>query len=101
MSKSIERRLAIQRPKIAEDQVWSLVRKHGFGFKVNAGGQWEELTAAAPEGQVWKATGTHEVVCAGSRGQKIGPDFWEAILSDISQGFEPCENKPCDWCEGV
>lgn len=24
---------------------------------------------------------------------------WAAIMADLKQGFEPCTNSSCDWCE--
>jgi hypothetical protein len=64
----------------------------------------------APAGEVWVATGTHELVhgyrdvsLAGSRElpeRGARTEAKAALLEEVALGTEPCPARPsCDWCD--
>jgi hypothetical protein len=61
------------------------------------------ITADAPEGKVWSATGTHSIVSHAdvatvSDLKDVSEDMYKNLLDDTEYGIEGCEEEDCDTC---
>jgi len=61
------------------------------------GGNLFEVTAEAPPGTIFAATGTHGVV-AQVEANRPAADAWRAILSDLRGGLIACGDPGCEIC---
>jgi hypothetical protein len=63
-------------------------------------GSLVRASCEAPNGNIWRASGTHEVVSE-ARGGKDATAYVRKDLNErIALGYEPCEDTECDWCNG-
>lgn len=53
----------------------------------------------APQGQVFTATFTHHVSHGWEAGFPCG-EAYAMALADIAEGFQACDDKQCEVCEG-
>ena len=54
--------------------------------------------AEAPEGMVWSASGTHELVSSGYAGKGDRKVIEDDLRERIRGGVEPCDDPDCEWC---
>ena len=52
-----------------------------------------DITAEAPDGFVWVATGAHCVIARGP-----ADEAWPALFDDITNGMFLCDDPDCEWC---
>ena len=58
-----------------------------------------EITIEAPDGKVFKGTGTHGVVVRGDVGSPWA-DLYLSALGDMEHGLAECDDEDCDTCGG-
>lgn len=67
-------------------------------MKTERYGSLVRVSAEAPKGRIWSASGVHELV-AEARG---GSDATRAARKDVrdrmNEGTEMCSDPDCDWC---
>ena len=68
-------------------------------------GEWGfDVAVDAPEGKVWRCTGTHSLVCElddlSSRAEMnvAFDESCQSMLDDVLDGAEDCEDTECDEC---
>lgn len=77
-----------------------LQRIDDLGLELDDYGERDEFlaTISAPPGVTFVASGCH-VLAFGFLSDR--PAGWRAALDDLQHGVEPCDQQPCDVCEGV
>lgn len=77
----------------------ALARRLGATLEVSRSGTFD-VTAEAPAGAVWSATGTHDVVSS-TWDDAPRAAVWAGIQADLEHGVQPCPARPdCEWCDG-
>ena len=73
-------------------------RAKELGVTLEIGGtRYMEVNLSAPDGKILKGPQMHMTVNVNN-----GHDaeaMWKAVLDDMAQGLEDCENQECDICE--
>jgi hypothetical protein len=52
----------------------------------------------APQGYVWAATSTHEMILHWFKGNQAWDNVQDAI-ERVTLGIVPCDDEDCEWCE--